>query len=601
VLLGMTAAHVMHTYRGRWRTLLDSVLMAPMVLPPTVLGFMLLILLGNQGPLGWLLSSMGLGIVFTWYAAVLTATVVALPLMYKTTLGAFEQIDSHLQQVARTLGASEQVVFLRITLPLALPGLIAGSSLAFARALGEFGATLMLAGNIPGRTQTLPMAIYFAVEAGDTGEASMWTGLMLVVAVGGLVFVNQWQLRYGENTSGRQPLKSPLRGHRYDKSLPQPPKTEETPATLMVSITKRLPDFTLDIAFSTADTPRGLLGVLGASGAGKSLLLRCIAGIETPDTGRIVLNGRVLFDHAKGINVPSCDRKVGLLFQNYALFPHLTVAQNIAFGLPKSLTSAQIHTIVREQLTAIELEAMAENYPRELSGGQQQRVGLARALASQPEVLLLDEPSSALDTHLRDRIEHQLMERLQSYRGITLLVTHNLQEAYRLCHQLMVIDQGTILDYGPKRLMFEHPTTERIAQLTGCKNISTAAREGTHLVNAHQWQCRLHTAVLLGPNLAQVGIQAEHVEFIERGSQQLPVNTFNCWLATSRETPYSVTLYLTLHQPPTDTQNYHIQAEIPKPRWTLLQKAPLPWAIYFNPSHLIPLTETTQAKADRKR
>ena len=161
--LGIAAAQFMHRYRGRGRTFLDSVLLAPMVLPPTVLGFLLLILLGKNGPLGLLLTNVGIRLVFTWYAAVITATVVALPLMYKTTLGAFEQIDSNLQQVARTLGASELTVFLRITLPMALPGLIAGTTLAFARALGEFGATLMLAGNIPGRTQTLPMAIYFAV------------------------------------------------------------------------------------------------------------------------------------------------------------------------------------------------------------------------------------------------------------------------------------------------------------------------------------------------------------------------------------------------------------------------------------------------------
>ncbi|MEO1402743.1 MAG: molybdate ABC transporter permease subunit, partial [Cyanobacteria bacterium J06635_1] len=191
--LGIVAAYLMQRYRGRWRSLLEGVLLAPMVLPPTVLGFLLLLLLGKNGPLGFLLSNAGISVVFTWYAAVMTATVVAFPLMYKTTLSAFEQIDSSLQQAARALGASELKVFWRITLPLALPGLLAGTTLAFARALGEFGATLMLAGNIPGRTQTLPMAIYFAVEGGDVREAAIWTGVILGIALGGLVFVNKWQ------------------------------------------------------------------------------------------------------------------------------------------------------------------------------------------------------------------------------------------------------------------------------------------------------------------------------------------------------------------------------------------------------------------------
>ena len=409
--VGIATAHFMHHYRGRGRALLDSIFLAPMVLPPTVLGFLLLILLGKNGPLGFLFTNAGISVVFTWYAAVITATVVALPLMYKTTLGAFEQIDSSLQQAARTLGASELTVFRRITLPLALPGLIAGATLAFARALGEFGATLMLAGNIPGRTQTLPMAIYFAVEGGDFREASIWTGVILTVALGGLVSVNRWQPQgrrlakreekkedlmlvsaqeNAQETDGPEKLERPDRLRHYASML----RPAHAP-TLSVTLIKHLPNFTLDVSFSADERP---LGLLGGSGAGKSMILRCLAGIETPDAGRIVLNGRVLFDSEAGINVPICDRNIGILFQNYALFPHLTIAQNVAFGLHQKLPPEQIQEIVTQQLSAVHLETFAERYPHELSGGQQQRVALARALASQPEVLLLDEPFSALDT-----------------------------------------------------------------------------------------------------------------------------------------------------------------------------------------------------------
>ncbi|MDJ0544657.1 MAG: molybdate ABC transporter permease subunit, partial [Microcystis sp. M53601_WE4] len=163
--LGIAAAYWMLGYRGRWKSLIEGVFVAPLILPPTVLGFILLLLFGKNGPLGQLLDLFNFRIVFTWYAAIITATVVAFPLMYKTTLGAFEQVDASLLQVARTLGASEGKIFWRLLLPLSFPGVLAGLTLAFARALGEFGATLMLAGNIPGQTQTIPMAIFFAVEA----------------------------------------------------------------------------------------------------------------------------------------------------------------------------------------------------------------------------------------------------------------------------------------------------------------------------------------------------------------------------------------------------------------------------------------------------
>ena len=598
--VGIATAHFMHHYRGPGRALLDSIFLAPMVLPPTVLGFLLLILLGKNGPLGFLFTNAGISVVFTWYAAVITATVVALPLMYKTTLGAFEQIDSNLQQAARTLGASELTVFRRITLPLALPGLIAGATLAFARALGEFGATLMLAGNIPGRTQTLPMAIYFAVEGGDFREASIWTGVILTVALGGLVSVNRWQpqgrrlakreekkedlmlVSAQENaheTDGPEKLERPDRLRHYASTL----RPAHAP-TLSVTLTKHLPNFTLDVSFSADEQP---LGLLGGSGAGKSMILRCLAGIETPDAGRIVLNGRVLFDSETGINVPICDRNIGILFQNYALFPHLTIAQNVAFGLHQQLPPEQIQEIVTQQLSAVHLETLAERYPHELSGGQQQRVALARALASQPEVLLLDEPFSALDTHLRDQIERQLIDRLQDYQGVTLLVTHNLDEAYRVCHQLLVLDGGTTIAHGPKHNIFEHPQTVSVAQLTGCKNISPALTHGPNQIEARHWQCVLQTVEPVSSNLTQIGIRAHQINLQTYPQASSAPNTFPCWLATTSETPHGMTLYLKLHRPPTNERDYHLQAEVLKDKWSSLKDQPLPWTVYLDPLRLI--------------
>jgi molybdate transport system permease protein len=192
--LGTLVAYRMYRYRGKMRSLIEGILIAPLILPPTVVGFVLLILLGKNGVLGQILNQWNLRFVFTWYAAVLAAIIVSFPLMYRSALGAFEQIEVLILDAARIDGASEIAVFWHIALPLATSGIVAGTVLTFARALGEFGATLMIAGNIPGQTQTMPMAIYFAVEAGAIQEGWFWTIIVLFISLVGIVTVNSWKV-----------------------------------------------------------------------------------------------------------------------------------------------------------------------------------------------------------------------------------------------------------------------------------------------------------------------------------------------------------------------------------------------------------------------
>jgi len=181
LLLGVGAGYALARWRFPGRELLDAVLTLPMVMPPTVLGYYLLVLIGSRGPLGgWLLATFGIRLVFTWQGAVIASMVVAFPLILKSARTAFESVDPHLERAARTLGLGEAAVFFRVTLPLATRGILAGALLAFARALGEFGATLMIAGNLPGRTQTLSVAIYAAVQAGDDSTANF---LVLVTSI----------------------------------------------------------------------------------------------------------------------------------------------------------------------------------------------------------------------------------------------------------------------------------------------------------------------------------------------------------------------------------------------------------------------------------
>ncbi|MBD2298755.1 molybdate ABC transporter permease subunit [Nostoc sp. FACHB-190] len=575
--VGIAAAYWMLSYRGKAKSLIESIFVAPLILPPTVVGFLLLLFFGKNGPVGKFMEPFDFTIVFTWYGAAIAATVVSFPLMYKTALGAFEQIDGNLLRVARTLGASESRIFWRISLPLALPGILAATTLAFARALGEFGATLMLAGNIPGQTQTIPMAIYFAVEAGAMDEAWFWAIAIMVISLSGIIAVNFWQevkekgrhKETGTRKSERRVAQS------YVVSAP----TSEI--GLFVDIEKKLPSFHLQVSFSTNEQP---LGLLGGSGAGKSMILRCIAGIETPTRGRIVLNGRVLFDSEKGVNVPSRDRRIGFLVQNYALFPNMTVAENIAFGLPKGLSASSVRLQIEAQLVAMQLPGLGDRYPHQLSGGQQQRVALARALASQPEALLLDEPFSALDTHLRSQLEQQMTETLADYQGVALFVTHNMDEAYRVCPNLLVLEQGQAVHHGSKYEIFEHPASVSVAKLTGCKNFSRAAVQGTQTIQALDWGCHLQVVQPIPDELSHIGIRAHQLIF---SADESPVNTFPCWLVRTSETPHRMTLFLKLHTAPNNLQDYHLQAEVFKEKWVNIKDKPFPWYVCLDPLRLM--------------
>ncbi len=585
--LGIAVAYWMLNYRGKGRSLLEGIFVSPLILPPTVVGFLLLLFFGKNGPAGQFLQSFGWSVVFTWYGATITAMVVSFPLMYRTALGAFEQIDGNLLAVARTLGASEWAVFHRIMLPLSLPGVLAGATLAFARALGEFGATLMLAGNIPGQTQTIPMAIYFAVEAGAMQEAWFWAIVIMMISLSGIIAVNFWQQqRQKQRSTIPNPTRESCKPRPLDKqraivAAVQAKAESNRPAGLVVNIQKRLANFDLDLDF---DVPESTLGILGGSGMGKSMLMRCIAGMETPTQGQIVLNGRVLFDAKKEINIPSRDRKVGFLVQNYALFPNMTVAKNIAFGLPKSLSRSEVQQRVNAQLEAVQLDGYGDRYPHQLSGGQQQRVALARMLASEPEVILLDEPFSALDTHLRNQMEQEMIERLRSFRGVSLFVTHNLEEAYRVCNQLLVLNAGQAIAHGSKYDIFERPGCLTVAQLTGCKNISTAQLIAEQEILATDWGIQLRAMEAIPDRLAYVGFRAHQFRFTNTSTLE---NTFSCWLVSTSETPHRMTLFLKFKTPPSHGQDYHVQAEVLKEKWEVLKQNPQPWYIQLDPLRLI--------------
>ena len=215
-------------------------------------------------------------------------------------------------------------------------------------------------------------------------------------------------------------------------------------------IRKKWDKFSLDINFKSQSKR---IGILGASGCGKSMTLKSIAGIETPDSGHIKIDGNILFDKETKTNLKTQKRKVGYLFQNYALFPTMTVEQNIAAGLKGN--KQDIHKRVKEMIQKFGLAGLEKHYPKQLSGGQQQRTALARIMAYEPEVILLDEPFSALDLYLKDRLEQEVLQMLESYMGTVIMVSHNRDEIYRFSEELFVMDKGRIVASGKPRSCFK--------------------------------------------------------------------------------------------------------------------------------------------------
>jgi molybdate transport system ATP-binding protein len=256
--------------------------------------------------------------------------------------------------------------------------------------------------------------------------------------------------------------------------------------SLKVDIKRKFKGFNLSVSF---ETNKKYLGLLGASGSGKSMTLKCISGIETPDEGFIELNGRVLYDSEKKINLKPQDRNIGYLFQDYALFPNMTVEENIGAGL-KSPKKEKMN-IVEEMITAFHLRGLEKKYPVQLSGGQKQRIALARCIAYKPDVLLLDEPFSALDAHLKTQVQIEIMELLKLYTGEVLVVTHSMEEAYKFCKNLVILEDGNSVLFGDTKEIFMRPELVSVARLIGCKNISSCSLVSTNKIYANEWDIEI--------------------------------------------------------------------------------------------------------------
>lgn len=302
---------------------------------------------------------------------------------------------------------------------------------------------------------------------------------------------------------------------------------------LCVDIKKRLGDFHLNVSFKAENET---LALLGSSGCGKSVTLRCIAGIMTPDEGHIELDGRVFFDSNKKINLSPQKRHVGFLFQQYALFPGMTVEKNIAVAVNNREKQKEV---VSQMLRAFHLEDSAQKRPSELSGGQQQRTALARILAINPQVLLFDEPLSALDSYLKSQLELELMDTLSKFDGNVIWVSHDRGEVYRNCSRVCVIENGKSEPVVTMDSLFRDPGTKFAARLSGCKNFVSVIPSG-NAVRIPDWGIDLQCGRPVSNNVSSVGLRAHHFQFAALGEE----NAISCKVERIIEDVFSEILML---------------------------------------------------------
>ncbi|WP_405889953.1 ABC transporter permease [Streptomyces sp. NBC_00133] len=473
LVLGVPLAWLLARVPFPGKTFVRSLVLLPMVLPPTVGGVALLLAFGRRGLLGpWLEDTFGITLPFHTSGAVLAATFVAMPFLIISLEGALGGLRPRYEETAASLGASPVRVFFTVTMPMVAPGLIAGAALTWARALGEFGATITFAGNLPGTTQTLPLQVYLLLQ--EEPEAATSVSLLLL-AIAMLVLValrGRW--------TGTPAVRSHETRPPVDEAepgvapAPEPADAQRAAPQELWSLHAHVTGFnrlTLDAE------PGTTIAVVGPNGAGKTTLLRALLGLTPRAHAELRLG-----DHDVTA-LPPHRRGVAWVPQDGALFPHMSALANTAYGLrARGVPRAEARRSAREWLDRLGVGHLAQRKPAQVSGGQAQRVALARALAARPRLLLLDEPLAALDQTTRAQVRHTLRRHLDGFGGVCLIVTHDPVEAVALADRVLVLDDGRALQDAPPTDVTRHPRSPWVARMLG-RNAwpGTATAEGIQL------------------------------------------------------------------------------------------------------------------------
>ncbi|MEI5102616.1 ABC transporter permease [Streptomyces sp. PmtG] len=469
LVLGVPLAWLLARVDVPGKALVRSLVLLPMVLPPTVGGVALLLGFGRRGLLGpWLEDTFGIVLPFHTTGAIVAATFVAMPFLVISLEGALAGLRPAYEETAASLGASPVRVFFTVTLPMVAPGLAAGAALTWARALGEFGATITFAGNLPGTTQTLPLQVYLLLQERPEAATSV-SLLLLAIAMAVLIALRG---RWTGATAGRHEHRT---RPEQDAATPAPvtaPAPEATAPSARWPLHADVTGFnelTLDAA------PGTTIAVLGPNGAGKTTLLRALLGLTPRAHAALRLGDEDV------TALPPHRRGVAWVPQDGALFPHLSALSNTAYGLrAQGVPRREARRVARGWLDRLGVGHLAHRRPGQLSGGQAQRVALARALAPNPRLLLLDEPLAALDQTTRAQVRHTLRAHLAGFGGVCLIVTHDPVEALALADRVLVLQDGRALQDAAPAEVTRHPRSPWVARMLGRNAlVGEGAADGT--------------------------------------------------------------------------------------------------------------------------
>ena len=501
LLLGVPAALVLsRSWRGvRAARILVAL---PLSLPPVVAGIALLAAFGRRSTLGALLGGAGLDIAFTTSAVVIAQVFVSLPFLIVTLESALRSREQGLDEMASSLGASPSRVFWQITLPTVLPGLGRGAALALARCLGEFGATLTFAGSMQGVTRTMPLQIYLARES--DADLALALGVVLLGVAAAVVALTEtpWG-RLASLIRSTRPGRAAAPGAPSARSSEAPTALAEDAgegADVRVAGTIAERGWKVD-----AELRPGLVtAVVGHNGAGKSTLAQVIAGTLRLDQGSARIGERVVDDAATF--VPARRRGVAMVSQAPRIFTHMSVLANVAFPLRvRGVGRAQAREAALEQLRAVGIDDLAHKRASDLSGGQAARVAIARALVFRPEVLILDEPTAALDVEATAQVSSVLRQRLTGAGITTLLVSHDIAEVLALASHMIVMGDGCVVEEGEPARVLASPSSVFAARLAGLNIVAGPIVTRPGMVGVSVGEGELWAADLSGFDSADAG------------------------------------------------------------------------------------------------
>jgi molybdate transport system permease protein len=523
LLLGVPLAWLLARVDFPGKGFVRSLVLLPMVLPPTVGGVALLLGFGRRGLLGpWLENTFGIVLPFHTSGAVVAATFVSMPFLVISLEGALGGLRPGFEETAASLGASPVRVFFTVTLPMVAPGLVAGAALTWARALGEFGATITFAGNLPGTTQTLPLQVYLLLQ--DSPEAATSLSLLLLAIAMAVLIGLRGRWSAGATMRTAAPA-APGDGPMAEDGA------EDGPEPLVEAVGPQEKwGLHADVTGANQQTldaePGTTIAVVGPNGAGKTTLLRALLGLTPRAHARLRLGERDV------TALPPHRRGVAWVPQEGALFPHLSALGNTAYGLrAQGVRRARARREAQAWLDRLGVGHLAHRRSAQLSGGQAQRVALARALAARPRLLLLDEPLAALDQTTRAHVRHTLRRHLDGFGGVCLVVTHDPVEAVSLADRVLVLDDGRTLQDAPPAEVTRHPRSPWVARMLG-RNAwpGTAAADGT-LVLAGEG--RLVVADPPAEGTRALAVIAPEAVSVHRGRPE--GSPRNVWRGTVRE------------------------------------------------------------------